>query len=62
MTNKETEVTPSCGCIFCDLGLPTKDGFHKFTTGEVISCSINPPKKITDYGGLEAMIGKIYEG
>jgi len=42
MTEK-IEVTPSCGCIFCDLGLDGKDGFHKTPSGEVFRCLLEWP-------------------
>ena len=43
MTDKETEVTLSCGCIFCDLGLDGKDGFHRMPNGEVVRCPLEWP-------------------
>jgi hypothetical protein len=34
-------VTPSCGCVFCDLLLPVEaDGCHRGPKGEVIECPL----------------------
>ena len=33
------KVTPSCGCIFCDLDLEAVDGIHDGPAGERIECS-----------------------
>lgn len=35
----ELSVTPSCGCIFCDLDLEPVDGFHEGPEGERIECT-----------------------
>lgn len=34
-------VTPSCGCVFCDLALQVEaDGSHRGPKGEVIECPL----------------------
>jgi len=35
-------ITPSCGCVFCDLNLPVQaDGYHRGKTRE-IKCTREP--------------------
>lgn len=36
----EMSVTPSCGCVFCDLDLEPVDGFHEGPKGERIECTL----------------------
>jgi hypothetical protein len=33
-------VTPSCGCVFCDLRLMPVDGFHLGRDGEEVPCPL----------------------
>lgn len=37
------QVTPSCGCVFCDLKLPLHkdaEGFHHVAEGERVQCAL----------------------
>ncbi|ARQ95393.1 hypothetical protein [Bradyrhizobium phage BDU-MI-1] len=38
----EMSVTPSCGCIFCDLDLEPVDGVHTGPAGQAIKCEVVP--------------------
>jgi hypothetical protein len=37
---REANVTPSCGCIFCDLALAPIRGFHIGQNNELIECPL----------------------
>jgi hypothetical protein len=56
--NRRDKVTPSCGCVFCDIGLrPDGDGWHKLDFGRgklskapsTIKCTNHKP---TDTGSV----------
>lgn len=39
-TISKIKVTPSCGCVFCDVGLkPQDDGMHR-ANGHEVACSV----------------------
>ncbi len=43
MPNNDTshQITPSCGCVFCDLGLDAGKGHNAVGGGRFINCSIS---------------------
>ena len=48
----ENKVTPSCGCVFCDIKVPLHEdatGFHHVVDGEGIPCGRAKP---TDIGNV----------
>lgn len=45
-TIKNIKVTPSCGCVFCDLGLaPDKDNIHR-GNGHEIACNLSEVERL----------------
>lgn len=42
-TISKIKVTPSCGCVFCDIGLePHEDGIHR-ANGHEVECKRRTP-------------------
>jgi hypothetical protein len=52
MSEHETEVNPSSGCIFCDMDLGrTEDGYH-FAAGMQVPCPLVLPEESEEFIAL----------